>query len=131
MADDASAAGPEGEPHRDFALPRDGAREMAPTDFDADSITIVDRARYRLEGENLKLYALLSPHLNSDRKDNTAWAGIDLAARLGGVAVSLRNDAGFSKASAGYVGTSDGWQDFSKHGAMTWSYPEASEGNVA
>src|SRR6185312_17438007 len=65
------------------------------------------------------------------RKDNTAWAGIDLSARLGGVAVSLRNDAGFSKVSAGYVGFSDGWQDFDQNGAMTWSYPEASEGNVA
>src|SRR5665213_3835848 len=87
--------------------------------------------RYKLEGEGLKLYALLSPHLNSDRKDNTAWAGIDLAAQLGGVSVSLRNDAGFSKASAGYVGTSDGWQDFSHNGQMTWSYAEASDGNVA
>ncbi len=40
--------------------------------------------RYRLDGPNLKLYALLAPHLNGDRKDNTAWAGDDLAARLGG-----------------------------------------------
>ncbi len=87
--------------------------------------------RYRLDGENLKLYVLLAPHLNGDRKDNTAWAGEDLSAHLGGVAVSLRNDAGFSKASAGYAGFSDGWQDFSQHGAMTWSYPTASEGNVA
>ena len=87
--------------------------------------------RYRLEGQDLKLYALLAPHLNGDRKDNTAWAGIDLAARLGGVALSLRNDCGFEKVSAGYTGFSDGWQDFSKNGAMTWSYPEASEGNVA
>jgi len=87
--------------------------------------------RYKLEGDDLKLYALLSPHLNSDRKDNTAWAGADLAAQLGGVSVSLRNDAGFSKASAGYVGTSDGWQDFSHNGEMTWSYAQASDGNVA
>jgi len=87
--------------------------------------------RYRLDGENLKLYALLAPHLNSDRKDNTAWADSDLAARLGGVAVSLRNDAGFSKVSAGYAGFSDGWQDFHRNGKMSWSYPEASEGNVS
>ena len=87
--------------------------------------------RYRLEGEGNRLYVLLAPHLNSDRKDNSAWAGEDLAARLGGVAVSLRNDAGFTRASAGYVGFSDGWQDFSKNGAMTWSYPEAGDGNVA
>ncbi|MDR3470648.1 MAG: glycoside hydrolase family 15 protein [Devosia sp.] len=87
--------------------------------------------RYRLEGAGLKLYVLLAPHLNSDRHDNTGWAGADLAARLGGVALSLRNDGGFSRASAGYAGFSDGWQDFSKNRAMTWSYPEASDGNVA
>jgi glucoamylase len=87
--------------------------------------------RYRLDGANLRLYALLAPHLNGDRKDNTAWAGEDLAARLGGVALSLGNDCGFTKTSAGYAGFSDGWQDFDKNGAMTWSYPEASEGNVA
>jgi glucoamylase len=87
--------------------------------------------RYRLEGEGLKLYVLLAPHLNSDRKGNTAWAGTDLAAQLGGVAVSLWNDCGFGMTSAGYTGFSDGWQDFSQNGTMTWSYPEASDGNVA
>jgi glucoamylase len=87
--------------------------------------------RYRLEGEELRLYALLAPHLGPYRKGNTAWAGIDLAAQQDGVALSLRNDAGFSKVSAGYVGASDGWQDFSHNGAMTWTYPEAHDGNVA
>src|SRR5260370_17196829 len=37
----------------------------------------------------------------------------------------------FGRASAGYVGTSDGWQDFAKHGAMTWQYRAAGPGNVA
>ena len=87
--------------------------------------------RYRLDGENLKLYVLLAPHLNGDRKDNTAWAGEDLAASLGGIAVSLASDEDFSRVSAGYAGFSDGWQDFNKNGAMTWTYPEASEGNVS
>ena len=87
--------------------------------------------RYRLEGDGLKLYVLLAPHLDGDRQDNSAWAGADLAASRGGVSLSLRNDGGFSKTSAGYSGFSDGWQDFAHHGAMTWSYPEANDGNVA
>jgi glucoamylase len=87
--------------------------------------------RYKLDGDNLKLYVLLAPHLNGDRHDNNAWAGVDLAAQRGGVALSLRADSGFTKSSAGYAGFSDGWQDFSQNGAMTWSYPQASDGNVA
>ena len=87
--------------------------------------------RYRLEGEGCRLYTLLAPHLNGDRRDNTAWAGSDMAAQLGGVALSLQNDAGFSRSSAGYAGFSDGWQDFARNGTMTWTYPMASEGNVA
>src|SRR6202000_2960998 len=50
---------------------------------------------------------------------------------VGDVAVMRRNDVGFSKVSAGYAGFSDGWQDFSQNGGMNWSYPQASEGNVA
>lgn len=34
-------------------------------------------------------------------------------------------------ARAGYVGYSDGWQDFARHGAMLWTWREASDGNVA
>ena len=37
----------------------------------------------------------------------------------------------FGRASAGYVGASDGWQDFARNGAMTWEYAAAGPGNVA
>ncbi|MEO8756927.1 MAG: glycoside hydrolase family 15 protein [Devosia sp.] len=87
--------------------------------------------RYKLDGDDLKLYALLSPHLNGERHENTAWAGDDLSAQHGDVALCLRNDGGFTRTSAGYVGTSDGWQDFDKNGKMAWTYPEAGDGNVA
>ena len=87
--------------------------------------------RYKLDGENLKLYALLSPHLSGDRHDNTAWAGDDLAASRGYASLCLRSDCGFSRSSAGYVGASDGWRDFDKNGKMTWTYPKAGDGNVA
>src|SRR5918912_3094930 len=35
------------------------------------------------------------------------------------------------RAGAGYVGASDGWQDFARNGAMTWTYGQAGPGNVA
>jgi glucoamylase len=87
--------------------------------------------RYRLDGDKAKLYALLAPHLAGERHDNTAWAAKDMSAQKGGVALCLQSDSGFSRTSAGYVGASDGWQDFSRNGAMTWTYAEASNGNVA
>ncbi|MCW5639218.1 MAG: glucan 1,4-alpha-glucosidase [Rubrivivax sp.] len=86
--------------------------------------------RYRLDGAALRLYALLAPHLNG-RRDNDAWANDDLAAQQGETALCLRSDGGFSRTSAGYTGYSDGWQDFARNGAMTWTYRRAGGGNVA
>src|SRR5258708_18497169 len=96
----------------------------------------------RLDGEGeLGLYVLLAPHLGATGYDNVAtveryggrrvlWAeqgpfGVALAA-----ADEHQADA-FGRTSAGYVGTSDGWQDFAKHGAMSWEYGVAGPGNVA
>ncbi|MGH7129699.1 MAG: glycoside hydrolase family 15 protein, partial [Planctomycetaceae bacterium] len=45
--------------------------------------------------------------------------------------LSLRCDRGFARGSVGYVGRSDGWQDFYQHGEMTWTYDRAENGNVA
>jgi glucoamylase len=87
--------------------------------------------RYRLDCENGRLYVLLAPHLNGDRQDNDARAGHDLVAEKGGLALCLMGDGGFARTSAGYVGASDGWQDFSQNGAMTWTYDHARNGNVA
>ncbi len=96
----------------------------------------------RLEGEaGLKPYALLAPHLGGTGNDNRAevndyrgrqvlWAeqgpfGLALAAVDSG-----QRDA-WERASAGYVGISDGWQDFSSHARMQWQYGCAGPGNVA
>jgi glucoamylase len=92
------------------------------------------------EGE-LALYALVAPHLGATGHDNIAaverygtrrvlWAaqgpfGMALAA------VDGHQCDAFGRASAGYVGTSDGWQDFATNGAMTWQYRTAGPGNVA
>ncbi|MGA7180024.1 MAG: glycoside hydrolase family 15 protein [Thiobacillaceae bacterium] len=96
----------------------------------------------RLEGDpGLRPYALLAPHLGGTGHDNQAevslyrgrqvlWAeqgpfGLALAAVEGS-----QHDA-WVRASAGYVGASDGWQDFFLHDRMQWQYACAGPGNVA
>lgn len=86
---------------------------------------------YRLTGDDVKLYALLAPHLGNSGEHNNARAAADLTAWKEATALCLLSDCGFSRSSAGYVGTSDGWQDFSRNGRMTWEYGEAIDGNVA
>lgn len=86
---------------------------------------------YRLIGDDLTLYALLAPHIWNSGYNNNAAAGEDLVAWRGQPALCLTSDAGFSRTSAGYVGVSDGWQDFSNNGRMAWTYSEALHGNVA
>ena len=96
----------------------------------------------RLDGDaELGLYVLLAPHLGATGYGNTATvasiaAGAcygpsrgRLAWRLAAVDENQRD--AFGRASAGYVGTSDGWQDFARNGAMTWQYDLAGPGNVA
>ena len=86
---------------------------------------------YRLTGDDVKLYALLAPHLGNSGEHNNARAAADLTAWKEAAALCLLSDCGFSRSSAGYVGASDGWQDFSRNGRMTWEYGEAIDGNVA
>ncbi|HEY1709357.1 MAG TPA: glycoside hydrolase family 15 protein [Rhizomicrobium sp.] len=96
-----------------------------------DSKRDVLQIAYRLIGEGLKLYVLLAPHLDNDGERNNARAGDDLIAWKGNTALCLASDSGFSRSSAGYVGVSDGWQDFNQNGLMAWTYNEATNGNVA
>jgi glucoamylase len=92
-----------------------------------DSVVI----SFRLSGKDMRLYALLAPHLANSGEHNSASAGEDLVAWRGDTALCLTSDCGFSRSSAGYVGVSDGWQDFSRNGRMTWTHDLASDGNVA
>ncbi|TLY90882.1 MAG: glycosyl hydrolase, partial [Gammaproteobacteria bacterium] len=89
----------------------------------------------------LRPYALLAPHLGGTGANNRAavvqhrgrkllWAeqgpfGLALAA------VNPRQQDAWGRASAGFVGSSDGWQDFARNGALTWEYDAAGPGNVA
>ena len=87
--------------------------------------------RHRLQGEGFRLYALLAPRLGAQGRSNTAWVDSELYSQHEGHALCLAASGGFSKSSAGYVGTSDGWQDFAANGRMSWTYRRAAEGNVA
>ena len=91
--------------------------------------------------EGLRPYALLAPHLGGTGLDNRALVAGHrghrvLLAEQGPFALALaavdceERDA-WGRASCGYVGTSDGWQDFAHHGAMRWEYAQAGPGNVA
>jgi glucoamylase len=91
--------------------------------------------------EDLRPYALLAPHLGGTGLSNHAavaqyggrrllWAHQGTFA-LALAAVTGRQRDAWGRASAGYVGASDGWQDFERNGAMTWEYASAGPGNVA
>ncbi|HMK95967.1 MAG TPA: glycoside hydrolase family 15 protein [Acidimicrobiales bacterium] len=85
---------------------------------------------YRLDS-SMSLYPLLAPHLGGSGRGNTAWVERGLHAVNGDQALALLSSVGFERASAGYVGFSDGWQDFARNGAMTWEFGRAENGNVA
>lgn len=96
----------------------------------------------RLEGDaGLRPYVLLNPHLGGTGQHNRAWATHHhgrsvLWAEQGpfGLALLARDvdyHDGLHQISSGCTGVSDGWQDFSKHGAMRWHYQAAGPGNVA
>ncbi len=82
------------------------------------------------------LYVLLAPHLGNAGWQNTAWVGDYkgvpmLFAQRDGLALAVACTPNWTRASAGFVGVSDGWQDVMANQAMTWSYDRAENGNVA
>ncbi len=87
--------------------------------------------RYELKGEGCEVYVLLAPRLGAQSGDNQAWADDMLVAEGAGDWLCLAGSHGFQRSSTGYVGTSDGWQDFDKNGRMEWEYDHAGPGNVA
>ncbi|MGD9615150.1 MAG: glycoside hydrolase family 15 protein [Alphaproteobacteria bacterium] len=90
---------------------------------------------------DLALYVLVAPHLGATGYDNIATVEryrsrrVLMAAQgpfgLALAAVDQHQRDAFGRASVGYVGSSDGWQDFARHGAMTWQHQTAGPGNVA
>lgn len=86
--------------------------------------------------ERLQIYVLLSPHIEGGGMGNNARIAEIAGER---VAVAWKNhtslvlaaDCGFARASCGYVGASDGWQDLRHNFQMDWEFGSALEGNIA
>ena len=100
---------------------------------------LLQRVRFvALQGapDRYHLHALLAPHLGNRGAGNTAWVGDYkgvpmLFAERDRHALALACSAPWLGRSVGFVGVSDGWQDLARHGAMTWQYERAEDGNVA
>lgn len=87
--------------------------------------------RYELDGP-FQLVAIVAPHLGGTGNHNTAWVEEDaLLAQHDHFALALLADGPFLRASAGFVGTSDGWQDLTQHADLEWSFARAEDGTVA
>ena len=92
-----------------------------------------DRSR---QTRPLRLYPLLAPHLGFSGLHNRAWIGTYkgrplLFAQNGSSNLALASDPAPARQSVGYVGVSDGWQDFAANGRMVWTYASTDPGNVA
>ncbi len=85
---------------------------------------------YMLEGD-YGVCVLAAPRLGGSGLHNTAWVDGDAFAQSGDCALALVSAAPFRGTSAGFVGASDGWQDFNRHGRMTYDFDTAEDGNVA
>ena len=95
----------------------------------------------RLEGDPelisiMNLYILLAPHLDVGGWGNTAErisvSGREIIlAHRNGTFLALGGTLPFRKVSCGFVGTSDGWTDLSRHKTLRWSFDRAENGNVA
>lgn len=95
----------------------------------------------RLEGNEellsrLRVYALLAPHLEVGGRGNSARV-VDVAGKRivlawkDTMSLAFAADCGFTRASCGYVGASDGWQDLKQNFKMDWEFGSALDGNIA
>ncbi len=102
-------------------------------------VLLIDSA---LDGDApLQLYVLLAPRLGGSGRANVCEVAMQhgrraLWARQGPfglalLAVDARQTDAFGACSAGYSGSTDGWQDFDRHGALRFRYRRAGPGNVA
>jgi len=83
-----------------------------------------------------RLYVLLAPHLGNHGAGNSAWTGDFDGARMlfaqrNGYSLAMASSAPLVRSSAGFVGSSDGWQDLNAHKHLMWEYTRAENGNVA
>ena len=84
-----------------------------------------------LTNEPLRLYVLYDPSLSGNGDDDSgSTVGAALVTSDAKAASALVAAPGFTKASSGYLGTSDGWTDLRSDDAMDWNYTSAPNGNV-
>lgn len=95
----------------------------------------------RVEGDEkllsrMKAYAMIAPHLDVGGAGNSGYV-MDLAgkrvvlATKNGISLVMAASCGFTRASCGYVGHSDGWQDLMDNFSMDWEFGSAPNGNIA
>lgn len=96
-----------------------------------DPLRDVLLVRFALVGE-YRLVFILAPHLGSTGRDNTAWIDDGASYAHGsGFTLCLAASMPIEHLSCGFVGASDGWQDLSRHGALTYQFESAGPGTVA
>ena len=112
---------------------------------DPKRAVVLVSTQVRAARPGLKFYALMNPAMNNHGNDDRARVvGDRLVAESSGyeskwaevrkyrsVAMALASSVGFTKASVGYVGTSDGWQELSKNFKLVNQWQQANDGNVA
>src|SRR5689334_23275579 len=85
---------------------------------------------------DLRVFALLAPHLANRGSGNTAWVGDYkgvpmLLAERDNYALALACSAPWLARSVGFVGVSDGWQQLTSNKRLGRTYMRAENGNVA
>ncbi len=110
---------------------------------DPERDTLIQHVTFDAKVAGLKVYILLNPGVSNtglydygEATPDALYAWDDRAKfasqnPLIGQYQALISSIPFSKVSAGFVGSSDGWQDISSDFHMDWSYSGASNGNVA
>lgn len=107
------------------------------TDPEADALIMrVAFEVLRSQAEDYALYLLLNPQVKNQGWHNFARViEVDgqtvLLAWREDVALALVTSAPVAKASCGFVGFSDGWQDLHANLQMDWTFDATDDGNVA
>jgi glucoamylase len=97
-----------------------------------DSSTLVDEVEIESKVIGLNYYLLVNPHLNnSGIGDNAFVDNNELLFTERNIRLRVYSDVGFDKASVGFVGFSDGFQDLKVNGRMNFEFSSARAGNVA
>ncbi|MDY3558077.1 glycoside hydrolase family 15 protein [Gemmata sp. JC673] len=96
---------------------------------------VLQRVRFTRFPAGHRVFVYANPHLAAHGSGNTAWVGrykgqTALFAERGDVALALLCSAGYSTASVGFAGKSDGPDDLKKHGRLTERFTRAAQGNV-